>query len=250
MSRPFYIAANWKMHGSKETNKTLLTKLKQALVDYQKAQILIAAPFVYLDQLSELLVDSRLKFGAQNVSQFEQGAYTGEVSAAMLADIGCSFALLGHSERRHLFAENNQLIAEKCKQLLKQDLQAIFCVGETLQQREAGQTESVVKQQVQALIDAVGIKALGKSILAYEPVWAIGSGKTASPEQAQEVHAMLRAYLAEQDQTLAENIAIIYGGSVNEKNAQSLFEQKDIDGGLIGGASLQAESFLNICKVV
>jgi triosephosphate isomerase len=188
------------------------------------------------------------------VSEFEEGAYTGEVSASMLADMQCAYALVGHSERRQLFNESNEVTAIKFAALQKQKIKPVLCVGETLAQRKAGQTDRVVADQLNAVIEQVGVAALADCVLAYEPVWAIGTGETASPEQAQAVHQFLRKEIAGVNSAHAKKIAkeirIIYGGSVNAENAQALFEQEDIDGGLIGGASLQAESFLNICKVV
>ena len=243
------IAANWKMHGDQASNQRLISDIQAGLTESVSAEIVISAPFVYLEQVARELKGSAIKLAAQNVSEFEEGAYTGEVSASMLSDLDCEYALVGHSERRQLFSETNEQVANKFAALLKHSIQPILCVGESLEEREAEQTEQVVKNQLAAVIETLGVKALAKSVLAYEPVWAIGTGKTASPEQAQSVHKVLREFVAQHDKQIAENLRIVYGGSVNEKNAQELFEQEDIDGGLIGGASLKADSFLNICKV-
>lgn len=252
--RRYFVAANWKMNGDKASNAVFLQALKAALTAPLAYEVVLAAPFVYLAQIHAQIQASELQLAAQNVSEFEEGAYTGEVSAHMLADMQCAYALVGHSERRQLFCESNEIVSAKFASLQKHNIKPVLCVGETLAQREAGQTEQVIAAQLDAIIKKLGVSALEKSVLAYEPVWAIGTGKTASPEQAQAVHQFLREKIAKADSVnakkVAEELRIIYGGSVNAENAQALFEQKDIDGGLIGGASLQAESFLNICKVV
>lgn len=252
--RRFFIAANWKMNGHSAANTELLSKvlagLKAESAPSLSFDVMIAAPFVYLAQLKALTASSTVQIAAQNVSEFEAGAYTGEVSASMLSDMQCDFALVGHSERRQLFNETNEQVAEKFLQLQKNNVKPVLCIGETLKQREASNTEAVVAEQLNAVIKHVGIEAFQNSVLAYEPVWAIGTGKTASPEQAQAVHKFLRLEIAKHNNEVANNIQIVYGGSVNGETAQALFEQEDIDGGLIGGASLKADSFLNICKVV
>jgi triosephosphate isomerase len=252
--RRYFVAANWKMNGDKASNAVFLQALKAALKTPLAYEVVLAAPFVYLAQIQSQIQASELQLAAQNVSEFEEGAYTGEVSARMLADMQCSYALVGHSERRLLFCESNENVSAKFAMLQKYKIKPVLCVGETLEEREAGNTEQVIAAQLDAVIKNLGVSVLEKSVLAYEPVWAIGSGKTASPEQAQKVHQFLREKIAKADSVnakkVAEELRIIYGGSVNAENAQALFEQKDIDGGLIGGASLQAESFLNICKVV
>lgn len=249
-----FIAANWKMNGSKAENTVLLSQLNKALEeDFGTSlnfDVMVAAPFVYLSQIKELTASTVIKISAQNVSEFESGAYTGEVSAKMLADLECDFAIVGHSERRQLFKETNEQVATKFTSLQKNKIKTVLCIGETLEQREAGKTETVVAEQLKAVVSVVGVEGLVNSVLAYEPVWAIGTGETASPEQAQTVHQFLRKEVAKGSKEVADQLRIIYGGSVNEKNAQALFEQEDIDGGLIGGASLKADSFLNICKVV
>jgi len=249
MRRPL-VAANWKMHGNKLANKALLEAVTNALNTRVEADVVIAAPHVYLEQVGQYCADSDLQLAAQNVSEFEEGAYTGEVSAEMLADLNCAFVIVGHSERRQYFLESDEQIASKFMRLQRVGICPILCVGESLQEREAGLTEKVVSQQLKAVIEKAGIKSFGNAVLAYEPVWAIGTGETASPEQAQAVHKVLRDCLASFDKEIASQLRIIYGGSVNESNAAELFNQTDIDGGLIGGASLNAESFLTICKVI
>jgi triosephosphate isomerase (TIM) len=256
--RRYFVAANWKMNGKQASNAVFLQALNAALTAPLTYELVLAVPFVYLApiqaHIQTLTQASEVKLAAQNVSEFEEGAYTGEVSAAMLADMHCAYALVGHSERRLLFCESNESVSAKFAILQKYNIKPILCVGETLEERAAGKTEQVIAEQLNAVINILGVNALEKSVLAYEPVWAIGTGKTASPEQAQVVHQFLREKIAKADSVnakkVAEDLRIIYGGSVNAENAQALFEQKDIDGGLIGGASLQAESFLNICKVV
>jgi len=248
--RQYFVAANWKMHGDTASNTALLNELMAGLESTLAFQLVIAAPSIYLQQVLRLTEQSDLKVSAQNVSEFERGAYTGEISANMLADMGCAYSLVGHSERRQLFHETNDAVAKKFCVLQEKGLTPILCVGETLEQRESGNTEQVVAEQLSAVVSLAGIDGLKNVVIAYEPVWAIGTGKTASPEQAQAVHQFLRSEIAKSSAHVAESVQIVYGGSVNEENAQSLFTQKDIDGGLIGGASLKAESFLNICKVV
>ncbi|MEY3123043.1 MAG: hypothetical protein RI993_1868, partial [Pseudomonadota bacterium] len=208
----------------------------------------VCVPFPYLNQVQTLLNATRLAWGAQNISQYSHGAYTGEVSASMLVDFGVRFVIVGHSERRALFGESNQLVAEKFKAAQTAELVPILCVGETLAQRDAEETEGVIARQLDAVIELTGVKALANAVIAYEPVWAIGTGKTATPQQAQDVHGFIRNRIAVSDNQIAGNVRIIYGGSVKADNAGELFAMPDIDGGLIGGASLVAEDFLSICK--
>jgi triosephosphate isomerase (TIM) len=248
--RRFLIAANWKMQGDRESNAALAGSLKNALGSCRDVDLVIAAPFVYLDQLHQQLATSNIKLAAQNVSEYDEGAYTGEISARMLADMFCAYGIVGHSERRILFHECDEVVVKKFVKLQAQGITPVLCVGETLAQRQAGQTDAIVSAQLNALISTQGVSVLENAVLAYEPVWAIGTGKTATPEQAQAVHKMLRALVATYDKHLAEKLRIIYGGSVNEGNAAELFAQADIDGGLVGGASLDANNFINICKVV
>ncbi len=241
------VAGNWKMNGTKSTVTTLLQGLKQGLQP-GKARVLVCAPFPFLSQVADELADSSIKWGAQNASQHDSGAYTGEVSVAMLREFGCSHVILGHSERRALFAEQDDVIADKFCAAQAGGLTPILCVGETLEQREAGETTAVVEQQLMAVVEKAGVEAFAKAVLAYEPVWAIGTGRTATPEQAQEVHATLRGRLAQLDAGVADGLSILYGGSVKAANAAELFACPDIDGGLIGGASLDAEEFIAICQ--
>ena len=239
------------MHGNKLMVSQLLNAIKSGVgKDGNKtANITICPPSVFLELTSQALTDSTIAIGAQNAHPQIEGAFTGEISFAMLNEFSCTYAIIGHSERREIFAETDRFIAEKFAAAQAQNLEPILCVGETKEQRESGLTESIVLGQLQAVIDEVGIQAFAKSVIAYEPIWAIGTGLTASPEQAQDVHAAIRSFLTEEDQTIADNISILYGGSVKADNAEALFEQPDIDGALVGGASLDAESFLTICAV-
>ena len=244
------VAGNWKMHGSLTENEALLGALLKGLAAGPSSASLCAVcvPFPYLFQVQALLRSSRVEWGAQDVSEHAKGAYTGEVSVAMLKDFGCRYAIVGHSERRTLHGEDDGLVRRKMMAVRGQGLTAIVCVGETLAQREAGQTESVVGAQLDALAADGGVGALGQSVLAYEPVWAIGTGKTATPEQAQAVHAFMRRRIAMQDDGVAAGLRILYGGSVKAGNAADLFAMPDIDGALVGGASLDANEFLTICR--
>jgi triosephosphate isomerase (TIM) len=237
------VAGNWKMHGSLRANAGLLDALKAGLRNSDGVMVAVCAPFPYLGQLSSALAGSAIAWGAQNVSEHDSGAYTGEVSGAMLVEFGCRYAIVGHSERRALYGEDDARVAAKFVAARRAGLTPILCVGETLEQRERGETESVVGRQ----LDAVGAGALSGAVLAYEPVWAIGTGRNATPQQAQEVHAFLRACVAARDKALANGLTILYGGSVKPGNAKELFAMPDIDGGLIGGASLSAPDFIAIC---
>ena len=219
-----------------------------ALAEYQGvADVVVCPPFPYLASAREQL-PAAIGLGAQNVSDQAEGAFTGEVAASMLAEAGCGYVIIGHSERRALYAESDAQIADKFAQVQAAGLIPVLCVGETLAEREAGNTDAVVCGQLQAVVDAVGVAAFARAVVAYEPVWAIGTGKTASPEQAQAVHARLRQSLAENDPDIAQSLRLLYGGSVKADNAALLFAQSDIDGGLIGGASLTADSFIAICQ--
>lgn len=242
MSRKL-IAGNWKMNGGLAANEALV-KAMLADIGAPACDVALCAPAPYLAQLESLLQGSPIAWGAQDVSAHEQGAYTGEVSVAMLKDFGCRYAIVGHSERRQYHGETDELVAAKAQRALAGGVTPIVCVGETLVQREAGETEAVVKRQLAAVIHTVG-HCITEIVVAYEPVWAIGTGKTATPEQAQQVHAVLRAQLAAAT-TNPKRIHILYGGSMNAANAASLLTQPDIDGGLIGGASLKAADFLQI----
>jgi triosephosphate isomerase len=241
------VAGNWKMHGSLVTNARLLDALKSGLKRADGLGYAVCAPFPYLAQVSEALSGSPIAWGAQNVSEHDSGAYTGEVSGPMLKEFGCRFAIVGHSERRSLYGENDARVAAKFLAAQRAGLAPILCAGETLEQRERGETENVVGRQLDAVLDAAGVPALANAVLAYEPVWAIGTGRNATPQQAQDVHAFIRSRVGARDKRLAENLTILYGGSVKPGNARELFAKPDVDGGLIGGASLVAEDFIAIC---
>lgn len=238
------IVGNWKMNGGLAANAALLQALKQGLPADNKAGVAVAAPFVYLAQLQAELSGSSIGVAAQDVSSHEQGAYTGEVSASMFKEFGVRYALVGHSERRQYHGETDAVVGLKAQAALAKGITPIVCVGETLQEREAGQTEAVVKRQLAAVIHQVG-QCVSELVVAYEPVWAIGTGKTASPEQAQAVHAVLRAQLVAATEK-ADRVPLLYGGSMNAANAEQLLAQADIDGGLVGGAALKAADFLTI----
>lgn len=241
------VAGNWKMHGSLAENAALLQGLRSGWTAGTVCECAVCVPFPYLDQVRGLLQGSPIAWGAQDVSEHAKGAYTGEVSAQMLREFGCRYVIVGHSERRSLHREDSRLVARKVKAAQSAGLSPILCVGETLEQREAGVTDEVVKEQLVAVMDELGVGALANAVIAYEPVWAIGTGKTATPGQAQEVHATIRAEVAGRDRAIAESVKILYGGSVKGANAAELFAMADIDGGLVGGASLDATDFLAIC---
>jgi triosephosphate isomerase len=241
------VAGNWKMHGSRAENASLVSALLDLVQPGKRAEILLCPPFPYLSETGRLLKDSGVALGAQSVCAEAQGAFTGEVSAAMLKDVGCTYVLVGHSERRQLFGESDDLVARKFVAAQSQGLIPVLCVGETLDERERGQTLNVVSRQLEAVLSVSGVRSLGKAVIAYEPVWAIGTGRTASSEQAQEVHATIRAKVAGLDATIGGSVRILYGGSVKASNAQELFAMPDIDGGLVGGASLKADEFARIC---
>jgi triosephosphate isomerase len=242
------VAGNWKMHGSLADNAALLAGVKAGLSGVSGAGFAVCAPYPYLSQLQATLNGSNIAWGAQNMSEHAKGAYTGEVAANMLLDFGCAYVILGHSERRALYGETDDVVAKKFIAAQAAGLVPILCVGETLVERESNVTEQVVGRQLDAVIGAAGVAALAKAVLAYEPVWAIGTGKTASPEQAQAVHAFIRGKIAALDKNVANDLVIQYGGSVKAANATELFAQPDIDGGLIGGASLVVDEFVAICK--
>lgn len=242
------VAGNWKMHGGTAQNQDLLRAIVAGTAEPRGADFAVCVPYPYLSQAQTLLHDTHMRWGAQNVSQHEKGAYTGEVSATMLTDFGCHYVIVGHSERRALYGEDNDMVALKFKAAQAAELIPILCVGETLDQREADITEQVVAAQLDAVIKLVGVDALVKSVLAYEPVWAIGTGKTATPGQAQDVHAFIRDRIAAHSLEVATGLQILYGGSVKANNAEELFAMTDIDGGLIGGASLVADEFVAVCR--
>ncbi|HUL42607.1 MAG TPA: triose-phosphate isomerase [Burkholderiales bacterium] len=240
------VAGNWKMHGSLVQNKVLLDALVTGRKSLRNVSCAVCVPYPYLFQARMILHDSELAWGAQNLSPFDHGAYTGEVSGPMLKDFGCRYVIVGHSERRTLQCEDSALVARKFKAAQAAGLIPILCVGETLAEREAGATEKIISDQLEPVL-ALGIEAMTNSVLAYEPVWAIGTGKNASPEQAQAVHTFIRQGIAARDPEIAAQLLILYGGSVKAGNAAALFAMRDIDGGLIGGASLKADEFLAIC---
>ena len=245
MRRPI-VAGNWKMHGTRADNARLIEELLGGHPDRAAAECLVFPPFVYLQEVGRLVRDTPIGLGAQSVCAEAQGAFTGEVSAGMLKDVGCSHVLVGHSERRWIYHEDDQLVARKFAAAQSKSLVPILCVGEHLSDRENGRTEEVVSRQLDAVIDLCGVAALQTGIIAYEPIWAIGTGRTATPEQAQAVHAFIRERIGERDAKMAVATRVLYGGSVKASNAAELFAQPDVDGGLIGGASLNAEEFLAI----
>jgi triosephosphate isomerase len=246
--RQTLVAGNWKLNGSLESVKELISGIKAGAGDVGNTQVAVCPPFVYIPLVSELLAGSAIAWGSQDISDQDSGAFTGEVSGPMLNDFGCGYAIVGHSERRALYAEDDDFTARKFAAARRHGLVPILCVGETLEEREQGITEQVVDRQLDAVVSLEGIAALGEAVIAYEPVWAIGTGKTATPEQAQEVHAFIRAKLTGLDKAVADKVQILYGGSVKASNAAELFAMQDIDGGLIGGASLKADEFLGICR--
>jgi triosephosphate isomerase (TIM) len=239
------IAGNWKMHGSRAEKTALVETIVQKLPN-TSAEVWLCPTFVYLSEMSRELSGSSISMGAQDVCAETQGAFTGEVSASMLKDVGCAGAIVGHSERRAIFGESDQLVARKFAAVLSVGLTPILCVGEQLAEREAGRTFEVVDRQLDAALDLSGVAAFSRAVIAYEPVWAIGTGKTASPQQAEEVHAHIRGRIASRDAKIAALVRILYGGSVKASNAAEIFAMPNVDGGLIGGASLKAEEFLAI----
>ncbi|HEX5124098.1 MAG TPA: triose-phosphate isomerase [Rhodanobacteraceae bacterium] len=244
MRRPL-VAGNWKMHGTRASAEALVASVVAKLPKAADAAVL--PPFPYVAELIAKHGRSGLAFGAQDSSEHAQGAYTGEVAAAMLKDIGCTYVLAGHSERRQYHAESDDLVARKFVAAQGAGLVPILCVGETLAERDGGETEAVIARQLEAVVARAGIGAFANAVVAYEPVWAIGTGRTATPEQAQAVHKFIRDKLAALDGTIAGSLRLLYGGSVKPSNAAELFGQPDVDGGLIGGASLVAGDFLAIC---
>jgi triosephosphate isomerase len=246
MRRPL-VAGNWKMHGSRAENAQLLDGLLQGMPAQTSAEIAVCPPFVYLWEAARVLKSSAIALGAQSVCAEAVGAFTGEVSASMLKDVGCTYVIVGHSERRAIYREDDALVARKFIATQSQGLTPILCVGETLEERERGETTRVVSRQLGAVLDVAGAQSLANAVVAYEPVWAIGTGKTATPEQAQDVHAHIRAEIGRSDAKIAAALRVLYGGSVKAANAREIFAMPDVDGGLIGGASLKADEFLKIC---
>ena len=243
------VAGNWKMNGSLQSIRELLEGIKQGMGEIREGvECAVFPPFVYLAEVERLLTGTTIRWGAQNVSEQQPGAFTGEVAAPMLLDFHCMYVIVGHSERRTLYGETDAVVAWKFATARKAGLTPVFCIGELLEERERGVTEEVVARQLDAVLELEGIQGIKEAVIAYEPVWAIGTGRTATPEQAQEVQAFIRSRLAEQDATIAAATRILYGGSVKGSNAAELFAMPDIDGGLVGGASLNAPEFLTIAK--
>lgn len=236
------------MNASKDSVDNLIKDLLTGM-DGITSEVLVCAPFPYLAQVELLIQGSKVMLGAQNLNTNASGAYTGEVSADMIKDFGARHVIVGHSERRSLYGETSAMVAEKTKAALNAGLTPLLCIGESIEQRDSGNTEEVIEKQLSAVIELVGIEAFNQIIIAYEPVWAIGTGVTATPEQAQEAHLFIRSLLAKNDESVAQKTPILYGGSMNASNASELISCADIDGGLIGGAALKAEDFLQICKV-
>ena len=245
--RKTIVAGNWKMNASKESVNTLIEGILSGMNEVS-SEVIVCAPFPYLSQVESLIQGSSLMLGAQNLNVNPAGAYTGEVSADMIKDFGAQHVIVGHSERRSLYGETNAIVAEKTKAAIDAGLTPLLCVGESLEDRESGNTEAIVEEQINAVIDLIGIESFDQVIIAYEPVWAIGTGLTATPEQAQAVHLFIRNLLADSSEKIAKRTPILYGGSMNAGNAADLISCSDIDGGLIGGAALKAEDFLQICK--
>ena len=235
------------MHGTRAENSALVAAIVQVLSGEENVEVVVCPPFVYLADVVRAVKDTSVAVGAQNVCAEPMGAFTGEVAAAMLRDIGCRYVIVGHSERRQIYREDDALVARKFLAVQLQKLTPILCVGETLEERERAQTEQVIARQLDAVLAVAGVAALAQAVIAYEPVWAIGTGKNATPEQAQAVHAFIRGRLARQDAKIAGAIRVLYGGSVKAANAGELFAMPDVDGGLVGGASLKGEEFMRIC---
>lgn len=242
------IAGNWKMNGRRDGIRALIAGIRERCDAGLKAELLVLPPFPYLDFVAALLEGSDVGLGAQDLSARADGAFTGDVSAGMLLECGCSYVLVGHSERRNLHGEDDEQVAAKFQAAVEAGLKPILCVGESLEEREQGRTEAVVRRQLAAVLDRAGISAFSEAVLAYEPVWAIGTGRTASPAQAQAVHALIRSQLIDESATIGGQVRILYGGSVKADNAADLLACDDIDGGLIGGAALQADSFMAIAE--
>lgn len=241
------VAGNWKMNGSLESVRQLLDGIKRGVGGVKNAEVVVCPPYVFIPEVQQQLAGTDVAWGAQDLSTESAGAFTAEIGASMLNDFACKYVIVGHSERRSYHAESDELVAKKYAVARAAGLVPILCVGETLEEQETGRTEEVVARQLDAVIKLVGVDALVDGVVAYEPVWAIGTGKTATPEQAQDVHAFIRGRVAESSAQVAEGLRILYGGSMKPGNAKELLGKPDIDGGLIGGAALQAEDFLGIC---
>lgn len=246
--RKIMVAGNWKMNGDRASVQSLLDGIKNDAESVSDVELAVFPPAIFLEQTQNCLKNTAISWGAQNVSEYVSGAYTGEISTAMLKDFGCRYVIVGHSERRALYNESNQDVAQKFVAAVEAGLRPILCVGETREEREGDQTEHVVNEQLQAVLSATSSTQWQNAVVAYEPVWAIGTGLTATPEQAQAVHAFIRSKLAEKNPSMADVTRILYGGSVKPDNAGALFAMPDIDGGLVGGASLKAELFIGIAR--
>ena len=243
--KKLFIVANWKMNGSKNSNEQLINYINENIYENPNLEVIICPPFTYLTQITELKTKS-IKMGAQNISESQNGAFTGEISGSILQDMNMDYVIIGHSERRQMYNDTNAVIAQKFELAHQNNLIPILCVGESLNERKIGETLSVVESQIKSVIESTRIELFTKSIIAYEPVWAIGTGETASPEQAEEVHSNIRSIIEEYDSNIATSIPILYGGSVNGANSKDLFKMNNINGGLIGGASLNEEEFVEI----
>jgi len=250
MNRKILVAGNWKMHGSKTMVRSLLEGLLAGSSAQGNADLAVFPPFPYLSLTESILSGSHVQWGGQTLNPNAQGAHTGETSGNMLIDMGCRYVLVGHSERRSIYSESDEDVALRFEAALAAGLAPVLCVGETLEEREAGQTEAVVERQLDAVINRVGIDAFSRAIIAYEPVWAIGTGLTATPQQAQNVHAFIRDKVSALNAIIGDQLRILYGGSVKGSNAAELFAQSDIDGGLVGGASLTAEDFISMVDLL
>lgn len=240
-----FVAGNWKMNGSLAKNRELLNALIDAVKDAD-SDIVVFPPAIYVQQVASIVEGSNIKVGVQNVSAEPKGAFTGEISISMAQDFGCDYILIGHSERRTLFGETDADVAKKMKAVVDAGLTPVICVGETLEERESGRTEAVIEMQLTSVIDAIGIEAFKNAVIAYEPVWAIGTGKTASPEEADQVHEFIHCTLKKYSDNISDLVRVVYGGSVNASNVDTLFKKENIDGALVGGASLEAEGFTKI----
>ena len=246
--RRYLVAGNWKMNGSRAGNAALVAAVAAGLAGRRDVEVLVCPPAVYLEAVGQALQGTPVGLGAQNLSDQEKpGAFTGEIHGAMLKEAGCGYAIVGHSERRALYGESDAVVAKKFRTAQALGLVPILCVGETLEQRERNQTEAVLQRQLDTVLDLCGAGSLAQAVVAYEPVWAIGTGRTATPRQAQDAHAFLRHQVASRDARIAAALRVLYGGSVNAGNANALFAEPDVDGGLVGGASLKADEFLAIC---
>lgn len=240
-----FVAGNWKMNGSLSQNRDLLNALIETVKDAD-SDVVVFPPAIYIQQVATILDGTNIKVGVQNISFEAKGAFTGEISLSMVKDFGCDYILIGHSERRTLYGETDADVAKKMKVVVAAGLTPVICVGETLEERESGKTEDVIKAQLTSVIDEIGIEAFKNAVIAYEPVWAIGTGKTATPEEADQVHEFIHCTLKAYDDKISDLVRVVYGGSVNASNVDSLFAKENIDGALVGGASLEAEGFTKI----